>query len=125
LAAQRSGVFDLLQSLWSAPRSGPSTAHYLLLAAFHRICDPGPKTEVADWYGSTILESLRQFPAERFNSQAFWDRFQQIQLSPLTASATMNPEEDELDRAQLRLLQLWKDQHLVSHRLLSYDTTNF
>ena len=124
MAAQRSGVFDLLQSLWSAPRSGPSTAHYLLLAAFHRICDPGPKTEVADWYRGTILESLWQFPAERFSSQAFWDCFQQIQLSPLTASAALSPE-DELDRAQLRLLELWKDKHLVSHRLLSYDTTNF
>ena len=125
LAAQRSGVFALLQSIWPAPRSGPSTAHYLLLAAFHRICEPGPKTEVADWYRDTILESLWQFPAERFTSQAFWDCFQQIKLSPLTASAAMNPGQDELDRAQLQLLKLWKDQHLVSHRLLSYDTTNF
>ena len=41
---------QLLQSLWPKPRSGPSTAHYLLLAAIHRICQPGPKTEVADWY---------------------------------------------------------------------------
>ena len=48
LAAQRTGVFPLLESLWSPPRSGPSTAHYLLLAAIHRICEPGPKTEVAD-----------------------------------------------------------------------------
>jgi hypothetical protein len=50
LAAEKSGVFALLQSLWPKPRSGPSTAHYLLLAAIHRICQPGPKTEVADWY---------------------------------------------------------------------------
>jgi transposase len=125
LAAQRSGVFDLLASFWPAPRSGPSTAHYLLLAAFHRLCDPGPKTEVADWYGQTILESLWQFPAERFTSQAFWDCFQQIKLSPLTASAAMNPAQDELDRAQLGLLALWKDKQMVSQRLLSYDTTNF
>jgi hypothetical protein len=54
LTAQQSGVFDLLQSIWPLP-SGPSTAHYLLLAAFHRICEPGPKTEVADWYQSTVL----------------------------------------------------------------------
>jgi hypothetical protein len=54
LTAQQSGVFDLLQSIWPPPRSGPSTAHYLLLAAFHRICEPGPKTEVADWYQSTV-----------------------------------------------------------------------
>ena len=58
LAAQNSGVFALLQSLWPEPRSGPSMAHYLLLAAIHRICQPGPKTEVADWYQDSILSSL-------------------------------------------------------------------
>jgi hypothetical protein len=58
LAAQRTGVFELLQSLWPEPRSGPSPAHYLLLAAIHRICQPGPKTEVAGWYDRTILRSL-------------------------------------------------------------------
>src|ERR1035438_8503914 len=41
LAAQQTGVFELLQQLWPQPRSGPSTAHYLLLAAIHRICQPG------------------------------------------------------------------------------------
>ena len=40
LAAQQSGVFALLQSLWEPPRSGPSPAHCLLLAAMHRICPP-------------------------------------------------------------------------------------
>ena len=30
LAARQSGVFQLLQSLWPAPKSGPSAAHYLL-----------------------------------------------------------------------------------------------
>ena len=67
-AAQQTGVFDLLQQLWPEPRSGPSTAHYLLLAAIHRICQPGPKTEVADWYGRTILQPLWGFAAERFTS---------------------------------------------------------
>src|SRR4029077_1140125 len=33
LAAQTSGAFALLESVWPAPRSGPSTAHYLVLAA--------------------------------------------------------------------------------------------
>src|SRR5450631_2767414 len=58
LAAQQSGVFSVLESLWPKPRSGPSTAHYLLLAAIHRICQPGPKTEVSDWYRRTVLHSL-------------------------------------------------------------------
>lgn len=55
------------------PRSGPSTAHYLLLAAIHRICQPGTKAEVPDWYRRSILHSLWGFPAGRFDSQAFWD----------------------------------------------------
>jgi transposase len=114
--AQDLGVFDLLLSLWPAPRSGPAPAHYLLLAAIHRICQPGPKTEVADWYSRTILTSWWGFPAERFTSQAFWDCFDRIRTGGT---------DDELDQAQTRLLGLWKDRQLVSRRLLAYDTTNF
>lgn len=116
LAAQRSGAWEVLESLWPPPRSGPCTAHYLLLAAIHRVCRPGPKTEVADWYRRTILHSLWGFSAERFTSQEFWNCFDRIQ----TGAA-----EDELDQAQSRLLGVWKDKHLVSRRLLAYDTTNF
>ena len=122
LAARQTGLFGVLEALWPAPRSGPSPAHYLLLAAIHRICQPGPKTEVADWYRRTILDSAWGFPPERFRSQDFWDAFEQILpegLDPLSSS------EDPLDQAQLRLLGLWKEKQLVSRRLLSYDTTNF
>ena len=122
LAARQTGLFGVLEALWPAPRSGPSPAHYLLLAAIHRICQPGPKTEVAEWYRRTILDSAWGFPPERFRSQDFWDAFEQILpegLDPLSSS------EDPLDQAQLRLLGLWKEKQLVSRRLLSYDTTNF
>lgn len=117
-AAQQSGVWEVLESLWEKPPSGPSTAHYLLLAAIHRICQPGPKTEVADWYRHTILSSLWGFPAERFTSQEFWDAFDRIQTGN-------GGEADELEQAQSRLLAVWKDQQLISRRLLAYDTTNF
>jgi transposase len=117
LAAQQSGAWEVLTSLWPQPRSGPSTAHYLLLAAIHRICRPGPKTEVSDWYRRTVLPLLWGFPAERFTSQEFWDCFDRIQ----TGAAA----EDELDQAQSRLLAVWKEKQLLSRRLLAYDTTNF
>jgi transposase len=122
LAARQTGVFGVLESLWPAPRSGPSPAHYLLLAAIHRICQPGPKTAVSEWYRSTILESAWGFPPERFRSQDFWDAFEHIlpeHLDPLSATG------DPLDQAQLRLLGSWKEKQMVSRRLLSYDTTNF
>jgi len=118
LAAQQTGVFALLESLWPQPRSGPSPAHYLLLAAIHRICQPGPKTEVSDWYDRTVLHSLWKLPAERFTSQAFWDAFELI--LPEESSG-----DDPLENAQLRLLALWKEKQSVSRRLLAYDTTNF
>jgi transposase len=121
LAAQNSGVFALLESHWPKPRSGPSTAHYLLLAAIHRVCQPGPKTEVADWYRRSILHSLWGLPAERFSSQAFWDCFDQIH----TAGAEPLAGGDQLEEAQLRLLGVWKEKQLVGRRLLAYDTTNF
>jgi transposase len=120
LAAQQTGVFELLQQLWPQPRSGPSAAHYLLLAAIHRICQPGPKTEVADWYGRTILQPLWGFAAERFTSQAFWDCFDTLAPERPSPGAC-----DELEQAQLRLVGLWKQKQLVSRRLLGYDTTNF
>jgi transposase len=94
-----------------------------LLAAIQRICQPGPKTEVAAWYAKTILPSIWGIPPERFTSQAFWDAFEKIlpeHLDPLGSG-----EDDPLDRAQLRLLDLWKGKQMVSHRLLAYDTTNF
>jgi len=122
VAAQRSGVWQVLQSMGPKPRSGPTTAHYLLLAAIHRICQPGPKTEVEDWYSKTILPSLWRFPPERFTSQAFWDCFDSLGVSD---TGFVADGEDELDRAQLRLLEVWKERQWVSQRLLAYDTTNF
>jgi transposase len=117
LAAQRCGMWGLLEAMWPKPKSGPSPAHYLLLAAIHRICQPGPKTEVADWYRETILQTQWQFPPDRFSSQAFWDCFDQIQAN--------GDSDDELDEAQRRLVGVWKENQLVSRRLLAYDTTNF
>jgi transposase len=117
LAAQQSGAWEALASLWPPPRSGPCPAHYLMLAAIHRICRPGPKTEVADWYGGTILHSLWGFAPARFTSQAFWDCFDQIRTGEGT--------DDELEMAQSRLLGAWQGRQLVSRRLLAYDTTNF
>jgi transposase len=120
IAAQRSGVWGVLKSIGEPTESGPSSAHYLLLAAIHRICQPGPKTEVADWYRKTILSSIWRFPPERFRSQDFWDCFDRIQVT-----ADGSSEEDELEKAQSALLGCWKDRQMVSRRLLAYDTTNF
>src|SRR3989454_11180992 len=84
---------------------------------------PGPKTQVADWYGRTILHTVWGIPPKHFTSQAFWDAFEKILPEHLDPLAT--GDDDPLDRAQLRLLDLWKGKQMVSRRLLAYDTTNF
>src|SRR2546427_1113492 len=96
-AAQQTGVWDLLASLWPRPRSGPSPAHYLLLAALHRICQPGPKTEVAEWYDRTILSTLWRFPAPGFFFQRFLGSFWENLSAPTTPSLSRGP----LGRAHL------------------------
>lgn len=121
LAARDSGAFDALLSVWPAPRSGPSIAHYLLLAAIQRICSPGPKTAVPAWYERTCLRRLWGFPSKRFSSQAFWNHFDAIDVDPSPDTA----EHDDLERAQTALLQKFRRNDLVGERVLSYDTTNF
>ena len=79
----------MLQALWPAPRSDPSTANYLLLAALQRLCEPSPKTDVVVWYGRTISPSLWRLPAEQFTSPAFRDCFEQIHFGPLPTAAEL------------------------------------
>ena len=123
-AAQDAGVCHALDATWAPPRQGPALSHFLLLAAFHRICAPGPKTQVADWYGRTVLRSLWGFAPSCFSSQAFWDRFDSIQVAPV-APADESAAPDDLLAAQDHLLQAFHARQLVSQRVLAYDTTNF
>ena len=121
LAARRSGALEALLSVWPAPSKGPSIPHYLLLAAFHRICAPGPKTTVADWYRNSILANLWGFSHTHFRSQDFWNHFDAIAVD----DDLLEPRPDDLERAQLALLRTFRDHQLVSRHVLAYDTTNF
>ena len=82
---------------------------------------PGPKTAVADWYRDSVLADLWGFSPRHFSSQAFWDHFDAIDV----AEALTQPQADELERAQLALLEAFRSRDLVSQRVLAYDTTNF
>ena len=115
LAASSSGAFDALLSLWPAPAKGPSTAHFLLLAAIQRVCCPGPKTKVGAWYERTVLRRLWGFPPEAFTSQAFRDRFDAIRVAD-----PQDPDagEDDLQRAQHALLDAFRQRELVGQRVL-------
>lgn len=118
LAAQKSGVLDLLLSLDHESRSGPSPAHFLLLAAFDRLCGSQKTTEIAEWYERSVLRSLWNslwgFASEDFAAEKFRECFERIAASP-----------NELQTLQSRLLELWRDKKLVGERLLAYDLPGF
>ena len=121
-AALRSGAFDALLDIWPRPRKkGPSIAHYLLLAAIHRICAPGPMTKVADWYQASALPRLWQLSKKHFTSQSFWNHFDRIDVSPTLDEAP----DDQLEKAQSALLAAFRDKGLVGETVVAYDTTNF
>ena len=113
IAAQQTGVFELLQSLWPQPHSGPSPAHFSAAGrdpspSVNQV--PKPKSRV----GTTAPFCVRSGALRRNDSvrRSPGDCFDRIQ-------------EDELEQAQIRLLGVWKQKQLVSRRLLAYDTTNF
>ena len=123
-AAQDAGVCDALDATWAPPRQGPALSHFLLLAAFHHVCNPGSDIGVADWYERTILRRLWDFPSESFSPQASWDRFDSINVSPIPPPG--QPEtDDELLAAQDRLLQGSRERNLVSECVVACDTSNF
>jgi hypothetical protein len=65
LAAQQTGGLQVLTARWPPPRSGLSAAPSLLLAAIHRIGQPGPKTEISEWYRHSGVAALWGFSPER------------------------------------------------------------
>ena len=70
LAAQQTGVFDLFQHLWPQPRSGPSAAHYLLLAAIHRICHPLRFSGCRTCIGINLCACGRIYPDNDFGQRS-------------------------------------------------------
>ena len=122
-AAQDSGACAALDAVWNPPRQGPALSHYLLLSAFHHICDPDSNTGVDDWYERTVLRRLWDFPSDCFSSHAFWESFDSINVDPVPAPG--QPEtDDELLAARERLLQAFRDRDFVSESVGAYDNTN-
>ena len=117
IAAQKSGVLDLLLSLEQGSRN-PSPAHFLLLAAFDRLCGTQKMTEIAEWYERSVLRSLWSslwgFAPEDFAAEKFRECFARFAASP-----------EALQTVQSRLLELWTDKKFVGQRLLAYDLPGF
>jgi len=115
-----SGLWDCLQALWPPPRkASPGIAHYVLLSAIQRVCQPGPKTEIQAWYAKSVLNSIWALNSSRFTSQDFWDAFDRIELDGGRFS------HGELTELQIRMLRLWREHNLLGASVLAYDATNF
>lgn len=123
-AAQDSGACAALDAVWNPPRQGPALSHFLLLAAFHHICNPDSNIDVADWYERTVLRGLWDIPSDYFSSHAFWESFDSINVAPLPAPG-QSETDDELVAARNGLLEAFRDRNFVSESVAAYDDADF
>ena len=77
--AQKTGILEIMdQHLPSQTRDGLKREESLLLAAIHRVIQPGSKRSFADWAETTTLPTLIKFNPKEMTSQHFWDQMDGI-----------------------------------------------
>lgn len=92
-------------------KDGPSTGEMVLAVALQRVCDPGPKRDLAAFLEASVPKASC-LPAARFTGQAFHRIAQRV-------------TESELDAAQVALAKAAVSRFDLSTDVLAFDTTNF
>ncbi len=110
--ATKLGLIDLINEIAPKRKQGPSVGHYIVLAALNRVLDPQSKSQIGDWYHSTVLQRLWNFSSETFTSQRFWDHMGMI-------------SEDAIDKIQNFVALRVKKEFKIDMQSLLYDSTNF
>ncbi len=110
--ATRLGLIDLINEIVPKRTQGPSVGHYIVLATLNRVLDPLSKSQIGDWYQSTVLQRLWGFSSELFNSQRYWDHMGMI-------------SEEAIDKIQNFLIERVKKEYKIKTQPVLYDTTNF
>ena len=84
--AQKIGILEIMgQHLPGQTRDGLRREESLLLAAIHRVIQPGSKRSFADWAETTTLPTLIKFNPKEMTSQHFWDQMDGITEQQLRA----------------------------------------
>ena len=108
----RLGLVDLVNEIVPKREQGPSVGHYIVLAALNRVLDPLSKSQIGDWYHSTVLQRIWGFSSELFNSQRYWDHMDMI-------------SEDAIDKIQNFLTERVRREFKIEAQPVLYDSTNF
>jgi transposase len=93
-------------------QQGPSVGQYLLLAALNRCVAPASKSQIASWYGKTVLPRLLPLTAHQLISQRFWENMGRVSSQQIAAI--------EQDLAQNAVTRFGLDLNC-----LLFDATNF
>ncbi|MDO9592072.1 MAG: IS1634 family transposase [Erysipelotrichaceae bacterium] len=82
--AQKTDLLRIMaEFLPSQTRDGLKREETLLLAAIHRVIQPGSKKSFAEWAGTTTLPTLIKFNPDEITSQHFWDQMDGITTQQL------------------------------------------
>jgi transposase len=110
--AAKIGLVDIIDRVVPKRRQGPSLGQYMLLAALNRALDPLSKSQIGDWYNSTILRRLWNHKEEHFSSQRYWDHMDMI-------------SDEDVENIQRLVAEKVKAEFNIETETLLYDCTNF
>ena len=78
------GVRDLMESNFPpGSANGVKRAQSLLLAAIHRACDPGSKSQFADWFRHTSFADRLKLNPDLFTSQHFYEQMDKVTVEQI------------------------------------------
>jgi transposase len=110
--ADRLQFSEIIDRHVSKRDQGPSVGQYMLIAAINRAANPTSKSDLADWFESTVGPRLMGIKPNQLSPQAFWNH-----MDRLTAEILVDIENDLL----VKLVNEFK----IDLGCLLYDATNF
>lgn len=107
------GLEEVLDSVFSHQQSNKlKRSTSIILAAIHRICEPGSKNAFADWINKTSLPYYLSIESKKLTSQHFWYQMNNI-------------DEDKILEAEIKIFNKVSSIFKIDISKLALDYTNY
>jgi len=112
LMAKKLDLVHIINTIVTKRKQGLSVGDHVLFAAINRCVQPTTKSQLREWFNSTVLKKIYPRPESRMDSRSYWTHFRYLSLH------TIEKIGDELARAA-------HSKFGVSFNELSFDPSNF
>jgi transposase len=112
LTAEKLGVVNIINKFVKKRNQGLSVGEHMLFAAINRCVEPVSKTQLKEWFDSTILQKVYPNLGSSIDSRSYWAHFRYF-------------EEDIFETIGEKLAQAAINEFNVSFDDLLFDPSNF